>query len=196
MAQESRKRRSLTDFFRYQLKRLQRLQDQPHAIALGACWGVWVSFTPLYGFHLIICTLACIMFGGSKVASWIASLVGNPLTFPIFLFWDYHLWSLIVGGLDAPLSMPSDFTFEAIKVSFLGPLFLPWLYGGFILGGVFGIGTYWGTLQFIRLTRIKRRKRMDEARAYWAEIRRRQEVGVLEGGGEEAAATASGDGQG
>ena len=40
----------------YKLK-IYRIRDFPEAVAIGLSWGAAISFTPLLGFHLIICYL-------------------------------------------------------------------------------------------------------------------------------------------
>ena len=37
----------------YLSHRIKRLQDSPHRIALGLSFGVFASFSPLFGFHFV-----------------------------------------------------------------------------------------------------------------------------------------------
>lgn len=62
--------------------RLRRLPDAPHRIARGVAAGVFISFTPFFGFHLIGAGMLAWLFGGNVIAALLATLIGNPITFP------------------------------------------------------------------------------------------------------------------
>ncbi|MBF0588875.1 MAG: DUF2062 domain-containing protein [Magnetococcales bacterium] len=177
-------------YLHYHTIRLLRLPDNHHNIALGVAWGVFISFTPLLGFHLILATLLCVIFGGSKVASWIGTLIGNPATFPIFFWSDYQLGSWLLrmdsggGALSALASQGQSITtFLEQVLSFVwsyGKTFIVggqpveaaftleqfWIYyapimlGGVILGGLVGAGFYYATYRFVDLTRRGRERRI------------------------------------
>ena len=44
-------------FIKLQKYKITKIKDFPESVAIGIAWGVAVSFTPLLGFHLIICYL-------------------------------------------------------------------------------------------------------------------------------------------
>ena len=66
----------------YVKHRLGRLPDRPHRIARGIFAGVFVSFTPFYGFHFLTAFIAARIVGGNLLAALMATFVGNPVTFP------------------------------------------------------------------------------------------------------------------
>lgn len=68
--------------FYYVVHRLRRLPDPPHRIARGIAAGVFVSFTPFFGFHFIIAGTLAFCMQGNILAALMATFVGNPLTFP------------------------------------------------------------------------------------------------------------------
>ena len=72
-----------------------RIKDFPESVAIGAAWGVSVSFTPLLGFHLIICYLGTWVMRGNIIAATVGTIVGNPWTFPFFFFLDYKIGTTI-----------------------------------------------------------------------------------------------------
>ena len=57
----------------YLWHRIRRLPDQPHRIARGLAAGVFLSFTPLHGFHFIVAALVSLAI---VLALWAALQVG------------------------------------------------------------------------------------------------------------------------
>lgn len=66
--------------FQYVGRRVQRLKDTPHSIALGFAFGALISFTPLFGFHLIGCMALAWMFRANVMAAAVGQFVGNAFT--------------------------------------------------------------------------------------------------------------------
>jgi uncharacterized protein (DUF2062 family) len=90
-------RRSWSRSARYVFLRLKRLPSSPHRIAVGAAAGVFAVFTPFLGAQMILATVLALVARGSIVASFLASFVGNPLTYPIIWFTTYNLGNLLLG---------------------------------------------------------------------------------------------------
>ena len=79
-------------FFRNVKMKIYRIRDFPESVAIGLAWGAAISFTPLLGFHLIICYLGTYNCnGGNLIAATVGSVIGNPWTFPIFFYVAYKL---------------------------------------------------------------------------------------------------------
>ena len=53
----------------YLSHRIKRLQDSPHRIALGLSFGVFASFSPLFGFHFVLGALLAYVFKANMFAS-------------------------------------------------------------------------------------------------------------------------------
>lgn len=70
-----------TRAFHYVKHRVRRLPDTPDRIARGIWAGVFISFTPLFGFHFFFAVLIAKLMKGNILASLMATFVGNPLTF-------------------------------------------------------------------------------------------------------------------
>ena len=104
--------------------KIYRIRDFPESVAIGLAWGVAVSFTPLLGFHLIICYIGTISMRGNLIAATVGSVIGNPWTFPFFFFAAYKL------GLNSIYSPLDNYEF---KIDFLienfNRLFFPTLIG-------------------------------------------------------------------
>ncbi|SDI73625.1 DUF2062 domain-containing protein [Aliiruegeria lutimaris] len=66
----------------YVKHRIRRLPDKPHRIARGIFAGVFVSFTPFYGFHFLTAYIVAKTVGGNILAAILATFFGNPITFP------------------------------------------------------------------------------------------------------------------
>ncbi|OSM00277.1 DUF2062 domain-containing protein [Magnetofaba australis] len=194
-ADDDNKKRNWKHYLRYQFIRLLRLAEHPHQIALGVAWGVFISFTPYIGFHLIGAALLCVFFGGSKIAAWIGTLVGNPATFPFFFWADFKLGVIMLGrgsehvsGLEAITEFVNTLIDLAGKLmswdgmvavwhgdwAFILPLtgrdvlldtVLTITAGGMVFGPLSGALFYWLTYRSITLTRHQRTQRMEKARA-------------------------------
>ncbi|MCY3879025.1 MAG: DUF2062 domain-containing protein [Rhodobacteraceae bacterium] len=81
----------------YQVYRVLRLSDSPQRIARGVFAGTFVAFTPLFGVHFILAPALAWTIGGNIVASFIATLICNPLTFPLIAFAAVTLGGRLLG---------------------------------------------------------------------------------------------------
>ena len=75
--------------------RITKIKDFPDSVALGMAWGAAVSFTPLLGFHLIICYLGTWLMRGNLIAATVGTIIGNPRTFPFIFYLDYKIGTTI-----------------------------------------------------------------------------------------------------
>ena len=90
--------------------KIYRIRDFPESVAIGLAWGTAVSFTPLLGFHLIICYLGTVLMRGNLIAATVGSVIGNPWTFPFFFYVAYKFG---VRFIYSPLE------YYEFKISFL-----------------------------------------------------------------------------
>tara|TARA_Y100000589_G_C26627801_1_gene416803 strand:- start:4 stop:453 length:450 start_codon:yes stop_codon:yes gene_type:complete len=111
-------------YFRILKMKVYKIRDFPESVAIGLAWGVAVSFTPLLGFHLIICYLGTISMRGNLIAATVGSVIGNPWTFPFFFYVAYKF------GINFIYSPLDNYEF---KINFLienfSRLFFPTLIG-------------------------------------------------------------------
>lgn len=168
--------------------RLTRLPDPPHRIARGVFAGVFVSFTPLFGLHLGLGAALGWLLRGNMVAAMLATLVGNPLTFPPIAVIAMQLGHLIEGspaGRLPPERILTAFAqasgeiwanflamFTAAPahwdklISFWDSFFLPYLAGGTVLGITAGLVAYYITLPMVAAyQRLREKRRADRRRA-------------------------------
>jgi len=171
----------------YMWHRLRRLPDPPHRIARGVAFGVFVSFTPFYGFHFLLAIGLSLLLRGNAVAAALATFVGNPLTFPLIATMSVELgaWMLdMPGGMplghivaafsQASLELWANFSAifspEPMRWERLGRLFdrvfLPYLVGGIVPGIVAGTLSYMATHRIVEAYQNRRiRKLKDKVEA-------------------------------
>lgn len=77
--------------------RVRRIPDTPHRIALGFAAGAFVSFTPLFGLHVLAAVALAWAIRGNVLAALIGTLIGNPLTFPLIAPMALTLGRLLLG---------------------------------------------------------------------------------------------------
>ncbi|WP_444452885.1 DUF2062 domain-containing protein [Rhodobacter capsulatus] len=167
--------------------RLNRLPDQPHRIARGVFAGIFISFTPLYGIHLIGAALLARLLRGNVLASLFASLVGNPLTFPVIAVISIKLGHLMLGQTADPMladgliqifaealadirhNLIAAFTAEPTHwvgmADFFRGIFWPYLLGGLLPGLASGLAGYYISLPLVTAYQTRRRQRMKERSA-------------------------------
>lgn len=124
-------RRGLKRGLLYVWHRLGRLQDSAHSIALGVACGVMLSFTPLFGLHILLAALLAWALGGNPLAAFFGTFAGNPGTYPLIWLWSYRLGAFLLGTRPAE---PVVVAALHHPLGALGDAFLPLLVGGTPLG--------------------------------------------------------------
>ena len=136
----------------YHWRRLFRISASAHSIALGFAAGVFMSFTPLVGFHLLLAAIAAFVLRSSIVASAVGTVIGNPLTFPLIWYATYNLGAVLlgeqpkseveIGALENSLIAEDPLgLFEGLTAS-LAPIFWPMMAGSVPLGTLAGVACY------------------------------------------------------
>ena len=127
----------MSRFIRLLKMKIYRIRDFPESVAIGLAWGVAISFTPLLGFHLIICYLGTVLMRGNLIAATVGSVVGNPWTFPIFFYYAYKIGLFFFF---TPLQN-YEFTIGFLLENF-GELFFPTLIGSLPIAIIIWFITY------------------------------------------------------
>jgi len=162
--------------------RVRRLPDTPHRIALGFACGVFSSFTPFFGFHIIFAAVIARLVRSNIVAALIGTAVGNPLTFPLIApvalgigrsilghgasGEDYHRVSdAVVEGFmavrDGLLSLVGLGHSDWGKlVPFFHDILWPYLVGGMVPGVIAGVASYYLVRALVTAYQARRRARM------------------------------------
>ena len=165
----------------YVLHRIRRLPDQPQRIARGFAAGIFVSFTPLFGFHFMTAALVAWAIRGNIVAALLGTFVGNPLTFPFIAVLSISLgrWILGVEGKLLPHRIFEEFARASRELwdNLLAPFsdstvhwqnfdyfwhnyFLPYVVGGIGPGLIASVIGYYLTLPVIRAYHKRRARKM------------------------------------
>lgn len=169
-------------------KRIRRLPDSSHRIALGFACGAFASFTPFFGFHFFVAAGIAWALRANVLASLFGTIIGNPLTFPLisgtslwFGRWimgegdpeasDFDavthavghaftsLWATVKSWFGAGPSMADGL------VEFFYELFLPYLVGGMVPGLICGTVLYFVLNPLISAYQKRRRARLEEIQA-------------------------------
>ena len=169
----------------YLTHRVRRLPDPPHRIARGLAAGVFVSFSPFFGLHLLLAALAAWVIRGNIVASLLATLIGNPVTFPFVaataLWTGEHVFSMESAvPLPKVLKAFSDAAGEVADnmvtlitggdpgwshlSAFFEGVFLPYLIGGTVSGLVAAVATHYLSLPLITAYQRRRAQTLGAAR--------------------------------
>jgi uncharacterized protein (DUF2062 family) len=138
----------------YLWHRIRRIRATPHSIALGLAIGVFMSFSPLIGFHIIFAAIVCAILGANILAAAAGTMLCNPLTCPLMMIGNYQLGELLLREQGRP-----DFTFDVPEATLgqliahpvhvvgrlteaLGPVILPMFLGSTLLGLAFAVPLY------------------------------------------------------
>lgn len=183
----------------YVMHRVRRLPDTPEKIARGVAFGIFVSFTPLFGLHFVLATILSLLFRGNVVAALLATFVGNPVTFPIIGTVALELGHAILGRNHVPapamnqsvISLFSQatgdlwhnllalFTPEVVNwthlIEFADQVFLPYLVGGILPGAIAALTGYYLSKPVIAAYQNHRRRRL---MARWKERQNRASKGA------------------
>jgi len=145
--------------FTYIGRRVQRLPDTPHRIAIGFACGVFASFTPFFTLHFIVAALCALVVRGNVLASALGTFCGNPLTFPLIAWASLELGGLILGGDHDAATFDVAAVFKDVW-SFLDTLFLPYLVGGIAPGLVVSAAVYALVRPLVAAYQGRRRSRL------------------------------------
>lgn len=130
--------------FRYIRKRVQRLPDTPHRIALGFACGALASFTPLFTLHAFVAILIAWIVRGNLLAAAFGTIVGNPVSFPFIATVCLKFGNWLLGRSNGVESL-DGFSFSYVQEHpwmFLESIFTPYLVGGALPGLICAAGFY------------------------------------------------------
>lgn len=163
-------------------KRMRRLPDSPHRIALGFACGALASFSPFFGFHFFLAAGLAWLVRGNILAGLFGTIVGNPITFPFISAASLGLgrWMLGQSGEGSSIEVVGDAFAEAFSsiwatmkswfgygpsmvdglIVFFHDVFLPYLIGGIVPGLLCAAVCYWGIGPIVAAYQDRRRKKL------------------------------------
>lgn len=167
--------------FSYIIQRVKRMPGSTLSIAVGAAWGIAVSFSPFLGLHLLVGMMLAYLTRGNLLACLFGTFVGNPWTFPLFFYLNYRLGAfiLIEMGRDVK-SIGGTMTefvtlFLADPAALIGALFAPIVVGSLILGTIAWFAGFGATYWAVAGWRAHRARRLEAARLRRAGMRPRND---------------------
>lgn len=165
----------------YVARRILRLPDSPHRIALGFACGIFVCFLPFFGLHVILACILALVLRGNVLAALIGTFFGNPVTFPVIATISFQVGQELLGmdhdeaaivTVLGALREAAD-TMKHNLVSLLGSetaswdgmtelavtVILPYLAGGMLPGLLSALMAYLVSKPLIRAYQVRRKKR-------------------------------------
>lgn len=127
-------------------RRVQRLPDTPHRIAIGFACGAAASFTPFFTLHALVAVVLAWAVRGNIIAGVFGTAVGNPVTFPFIATtcMQTGYWLLGLSG-DTEAATQTKLSFSYLTehpLDFFVSIFTPYLVGGIAPGLLCGLGFY------------------------------------------------------
>ncbi len=85
------------ELWKKRFKEILSLDSHPGHISAGFAVGVFISFTPFFGFHTALAILAAFVFRLNKLTCLTGSWVNNPLTVVPILGLSFKLGRVLRG---------------------------------------------------------------------------------------------------
>lgn len=133
-------RRRLTRQLRQLHVRLRTEGNSPRERALAVALGTLLGCFPVYGAHLFLCTVAARIFNLSRVYTYLAAHINNPITLPFLLFIEMKVGHRVLEGNWPELSLAA--VRERGFLSFGADVLLGSLVLGLVLGSLLGALTW------------------------------------------------------
>ena len=156
---------------RYYYLRFIRLRGEPNELALGMAFGVFTGMMPIMPFQIAAAVTLAIFFKGSKITAALGTWISNPLNWYFIYFYNFKLGAFI-------LRIPEENTIfssvmQAIQageesMAIVGKILgaggmglAAFLVGGFVMGVVAAVPSYFVFLPMFRRLRAWRRARRE-----------------------------------
>ncbi len=121
-----------TRSFRTLVRQVLHLEESPQRTAVAFALGVFIAFSPLYGFHMILVVLSTWLFGLNVVALLAGAFINNPWTVVPILGMTYWTGALLLGRTDTPTFSWEDLSLQGLYQQVL-PYAVPFVIGGVTL---------------------------------------------------------------
>lgn len=83
--------------FKLHLIRLARIKSSPDAVARGMALGIFIGFTPFFGFHILIALFFAFILQQNKIATFVGVWITNPLTAPFIYALEYEIGRMLLA---------------------------------------------------------------------------------------------------
>jgi uncharacterized protein (DUF2062 family) len=148
---------------RYFGKRILRLSGSPHAVATGFGAGIFIGWSPFFGFHYLMAVGLSLLLRGNVLAAVLSTSIANPLTLPALWALDYEVGAMIVGHHPHGSAGIAHSIAEKSMEKLL-PILEPMIVGWAILGAVTWLASYFIVGYAVRAFQHARRERLHRRR--------------------------------
>ncbi len=83
--------------FKLNMIHLARIRSEPDEVARGMALGLFIGFTPTFGFQMLLALLFAFLLRQNKVAALVGVWVTNPLTAPLIYGLEYKIGRIALG---------------------------------------------------------------------------------------------------
>jgi len=140
---------------RAQFGQVLHLHESPHRTALAFAIGVFIAFSPHYGFHTVSVFFFAWLFRLNYVAIFLGSVVNNPWTVLPILAGTLYAGLFVLGMPQRP-----PVNWQTIQIenlwSIISPYLFPFILGGCLLGLLSAFIAYPLMLFFIRRCHVSK----------------------------------------
>lgn len=151
------KKNGISRLFSYVWLRIKRRPGDPKFVALGMAIGMAVNFIPGIGIHLPVGLFFCYMLRADYLAFLVGSSLANFATLPLFWLMTYRVGVAVIGRMPQHDGHIEKLSWDLLIDNPLG-VFLPMCVGGFILGMVASIISYYITYYAVKTYQTQRAK--------------------------------------
>jgi uncharacterized protein (DUF2062 family) len=157
---------------RYYFLKVVRLKGDPRELALGIAFGIFAGMMPIMPFQTALAVMLALFFHGSKITAAIGTLISNPLNWYFIYFYSHKIGASILGlfiphkafsSIMGSIEQGEGFLIIICKMVSAGStMVISFLLGGFVMGIIVSIPSYFLFLKlfsFIKVWRDKRRER-------------------------------------
>jgi uncharacterized protein (DUF2062 family) len=132
----------MNKYIKDRLHALLKLDDPPHKLALAFALGVFIAFSPILGFHLLVALVLGWMFGLNRLVLVTASFINNPWTVvPLYGFCIWFGMKITGSGASNPQIAWNELNF-ANSWQILKPYLWSYIAGTLIVGGIAAFLSY------------------------------------------------------
>lgn len=141
------------------LRLLLHTDDTPPRTALAFSLGVFIAWTPVFGFHTLIGLGLGFLLGLNRVAILAGTLINNPWTFVPIYSGSIYVGARLLGTEAPPPRLEGLSSWGHVEdyLAQLGPWILPLMTGTLILGSLCAILSFPIILYGVRWHRALRR---------------------------------------
>jgi uncharacterized protein (DUF2062 family) len=132
--------------------KILHLDDEPYKIAGGFAVGVFISFSPLYGAHMLLALGLAFLFRLNKAAAAAGTWVVLPWFAPLVLGFSYLLGRFLMGQ---GFSFPSN---PSLEREWILRNFLPLLLGCSLVGALAAAFAYFFARRTVEVWRARHKE--------------------------------------